>query len=72
MSDEDIYAVEVLSKCNIKPTTVTKRWITFMLHVAKTTRLTTQYQIDEIWRILYNFKNQIKDKKLIEEARKRL
>lgn len=72
MSDEDIYAVEVLQQCNIRPGTVTKKWINIMYSITKTTRIVTSGQIDEIWRFVYEFRNRIKDKELIEKAKRRI
>ena len=72
MSDRDAYAIENLLKCRIRPSTIMKRWVDLMYYISRTTRVTSPTQIDEIWRMVYKFKNQIKDKELIEEARKKL
>ena len=72
MSDRDVHAIEMLSKCNLRPGSVIKKWVTLMNNVAKTTRLATDYQIAETWRLVYDLRSQIKDEDLIKEARNRL
>lgn len=72
MSDRDVYAIESLLKCPIRPSTIMKRWVDLMYYISRTTRITSSTQIDEIWRLIYKFKKYIKDKDLIEEARNKL
>ena len=72
MSDRDIYALQKLSECSIRPTSVTKKWVTRMLTATKNGRLVTDYQIRELWRLVYGFRGQIKDGDLIKEAKEKL
>lgn len=72
ISDRDIYAIETLFKCNIKPMTMKKKWVNMIYHLSRTTHRLISHQINDIWRLIYEFRNQIKDKDLVEEARKKL
>ena len=72
MSDRDVYALETLYKCYIRPTSVTKKWVTRMLTATKNGHLTTDYHIKELWRRVYGFRGQIKDGDLIKEAKEKL
>jgi len=72
MSDRDVYALETLYKCYIRPTSVTKKWVTRMITATKKGRFATDYQIKEIWHLVYGFRGQIKDGDLIKEAKEKL
>jgi hypothetical protein len=72
MSDRDVYALEALYKCNIRPGTVTKKWVTIMYKAIENNRLVTDFQIKEIWRLISEFRSHIKDKDLVAESEMRL
>lgn len=72
MSERDIYALQILFECNIRPTSVTKKWVALMYKATKMNHMATDYQIKEIWRLISEFRNQIKDKGVVTEAKEKL
>ena len=71
MSGKDMRAAKALSQCNIRPMTFDKEFSIRIYMISRLKHKVNKSQLDNLWRLIYKYKKQIRDTKLIEEAEKR-